>query len=237
VDDPIRAHRREAAAQPPRRACAAIEQGAGLTDRQRSGPPAGQDFDPLLVSSIQGQSLPHRRRLTKSLSSWQCHIHGALTAGLRRGQARANLLATIRRWLIEDRSAPRNQRHTARRVSERLVDEEGATVAEPTVRRAVARIRRELDLEQRDVVIVALRLPGEEAQVDFGFAEAIIAGVRTRISLFHLRLSHSGESVTVAYPTEGQEALREGHAIAFERLGGVPAMIRHDNAHSLVPGS
>jgi transposase len=138
-------------------------------------------------------------------------------------------LATIRRWLIEDRSAPRKQRHTARRIWERLVDEEDAEVSEPTVRRTVARLRRELDLERRDVAIVALHVPGEEAQVDFGKADAIIAGVRTRISLFHLRLSHSGQSVTVAYPTEGQEAFFEGHVLAFSRLGGVPGRIRYDN--------
>ncbi|MCZ7537523.1 MAG: IS21 family transposase [Acidimicrobiia bacterium] len=143
-------------------------------------------------------------------------------------------LATVRRWLIEDRSAPRKQRHTARRIWERLVDEEGAAVAEPTVRAAVARLKRELDLERRDVPIVALHLPGAEAQVDFGLAEAIIAGERTRVSLFHLRLSHSGEAVHVAYPTEGAEAFFEGHVIAFERLGGVPGLIRYDNASTLV---
>jgi transposase len=142
--------------------------------------------------------------------------------------------ATIRRWLIEDRQAPRKQRHTARRIWERLVDEEGVAVAEPTVRAAVRRLRAELDLERRDVAIVALHLPGEEAQVDFGLAEAIIAGVRTRVSLFHLRLSHSGEAVHVAYPSEGQEAFFEGHVIAFGRLGGVPHLIRYDNASTLV---
>jgi len=143
-------------------------------------------------------------------------------------------LATIRRWLIDDRAAPHKQRHTARRIWERLVDEEGAHVAEPTVRHWVAQLRGELDLERRDVAIVALHLPGEEAQVDFGLAEAIIAGERTRLSLFHLRLSHSGEAVHVAYPTEGAEAFFEGHVIAFERLGGVPGLIRYDNASTLV---
>ena len=42
--------------------------------------------------------------------------------------------ATIRAWLVADLSAPRKQRHTARRIWQRLVDERGATVAEATVR-------------------------------------------------------------------------------------------------------
>ena len=50
--------------------------------------------------------------------------------------------ATIRRWLVEDLDAPRKQRHTARRVWQRLIDEEGASVAESSVRALVARAGR-----------------------------------------------------------------------------------------------
>ncbi len=142
--------------------------------------------------------------------------------------------ATIARWLTEDRAVHRKQRHTARRIWQRLVDEAGATVSEPTVRRAVARLRRELDQGRHDVPIVALHLPGAEAQVDFGIAEVIIAGERTRVAVFELRLSHSGVAVHVAFGSEGQEAFLEGHVTAFARLGGVPARIRYDNARALV---
>jgi transposase len=143
-------------------------------------------------------------------------------------------VATIRRWLSEDGLAPRKQRHTARRIWERLVDEHGADVAESTVRRYVRGCRRELHLDHRDVAIVAHHLPGEEAQVDFGLAEVIIGGERTQVAVFELRLSHSGVAVHVAFPSEGQEAFLEGHVIAFERIGGVPARIRYDNARALV---
>jgi transposase len=142
--------------------------------------------------------------------------------------------ATIARWLTEDQAVHRKQRHTARRIWERLVDEEGATVSEPTVRRAVARLRRELDLERHDVAIVAHHLPGEEAQVDFGLADVFIGGELTRLAVFELRLSHSGAAVHVAFGSEGQEAFLEGHVTAFARLGGVPARIRYDNARALV---
>jgi transposase len=142
--------------------------------------------------------------------------------------------ATIARWLTEDWAVHPKQRHTARRIWERLVDEEHAAVSEPTVRRAVARLRRELDLERRDVAIVAHHRPGEEAQVDFGIAEVMIGPEKTRVAVFELRLSHSGAAVHVAYGSEGQEAFLEGHVIAFARLGGVPARIRYDNARALV---
>jgi transposase len=142
--------------------------------------------------------------------------------------------ATIRAWLAADADAPRKQRHTARRIWERLVDECRADVAESTVRRYVRECRRELNLEHRDVAIVAHHLAGEEAQVDFGLADVYIGGERTSVSVFELRLSHSGVAVHVAFGSEGQEAFLEGHVIAFDRIGGVPARIRYDNARSLV---
>lgn len=142
--------------------------------------------------------------------------------------------AVIRRWLTEDVAAPRKQRHTARRIWERLVDEEGATVSEPTVRRYVRTCRREIGLDRIDVAIVALHHPGDEAQVDFGLADAFIGGERTQVAVFELRLSHSGVAIHVAFGSEGQEAFLEGHVTAFARIGGVPARIRYDNARALV---
>jgi transposase len=142
--------------------------------------------------------------------------------------------ATIRGWLTDDKEAPRKQRHTARRIWERLIDEHNADVAESSVRRYVRACRRELHLDHVDVAIVAHHEPGEEAQVDFGLSDVFIAGERTQVAVFELRLSHSGVAVHVAFGSEGQEAFLEGHVIAFSRLGGVPTRIRYDNARALV---
>ncbi len=143
-------------------------------------------------------------------------------------------LATIRRWLIEDRSVPRKQRHTARRIWQRLLDEQGASVAESTVRAVVAALRSEIESGTPLVTVPQLHPPGVEAEVDFGEAAFWIAGVLTRLSIFHLRLSHSAKAVHVASPSEGQEAFLEGHAVAFEGLGGVPGRIRYDNLKTAV---
>ena len=142
--------------------------------------------------------------------------------------------ATIRAWLVADLDAPRKQRHTARRIWERLVDERGATVAEPTVRTYVARVRRELESGGAEVTIPQVHPPGEEAEVDFGKVSVWLDGELTELPVFHLRLSHSGRAVHVCFAGEGQEAFLEGHAIAFGRLGGVPRRIRYDNLSSAV---
>lgn len=75
---------------------------------------------------------------------------------------------TIREWLHAELSPPRKQRHTARRIWQRLVDERGATVAEPTVRAYVARVRRKLEYGQVAATVLQLHPPGAEAEVDFG---------------------------------------------------------------------
>jgi transposase len=140
----------------------------------------------------------------------------------------------IRAWLSEDLTAPRKQRHTARRVWQRLVEEHAAPVAEPSVRRVVRQVRAELEDRTTEVTIVARHAPGEEAEVDFGQATIIVAGEPLVVHLFHLRLSASARSVTLAFLGEDQAALLEGHALAFERLGGVPARIRYDNLRAAV---
>jgi len=142
--------------------------------------------------------------------------------------------ATIRTWLTDDLTAPRKQRHTARRVWQRLVDEQGALLAESTVRRYVRVIRAELDSTTSLVTVLQTHPAGDEAEVDFGAASIWLAGVLTTVSIFNLRLSHSARAVHVASGSEGQEAFLEGHVTAFERLGGVPGRIRYDNLKSAV---
>ena len=142
--------------------------------------------------------------------------------------------ATIRAWLVADLSAPRKQRHTARRVWQRLVDERGASVAESTVRAYVGRVRRELESGSVAVTIPQLPPPGEEAEADFGRVSVFLDGELTELSMFVMRLSHSGRAVHVCFPGEGQEAFLEGHAVAFERLGGVPRRVRYDNLKAAV---
>lgn len=138
-------------------------------------------------------------------------------------------VAVIDAWLLADKDAPRKQRHTARRIWQRLVAEHQATCAEVTVSRHVARRRAELGLQTREVSIPQTHLAGAEAEVDFGEFYATIAGLVVKCWMFVMRLSHSGKAFHVAFATQAQEAFLEGHVLAFEYFGGVPGRIRYDN--------
>ncbi|WP_240761091.1 IS21 family transposase [Mycolicibacterium sp. CR10] len=138
-------------------------------------------------------------------------------------------VTVIDAWLIVDKDAPRKQRHTARRIWQRLVAEHQATCSEVTVSRYVARRRTELGLETREVSISQTHLAGAEAEVDFGEFYATIAGLIVKCWMFVMRLSHSGKAFHIAFATQAQEAFLEGHVLAFEYFGGVPGRIRYDN--------
>jgi transposase len=140
----------------------------------------------------------------------------------------------IETWLEADKKAPRKQRHSARRVWQRLVEEHGADLSEPTVRRFVAEVRARQEFPLVEVAVPQHHPLGEEAEVDFGTATVVLAGALTEVQLFIMRLSASGRAYPRAYLNEGQEVFLDGHVRAFEHLGGVPARIRYDNLKAAV---
>lgn len=141
--------------------------------------------------------------------------------------------------LREDLDAPRKQRHTARRVHARLVGEHQVQVAYSTVRDYVRVRRRQIWAEAGrgldEAFVPQSHEPGAEAEVDFADLWIVLDGVKTKVHLFTFRLSYSGKAVHRAYATQSQEAFLDGHAAAFEALGGVPVVhIRYDNLKSAV---
>jgi transposase len=140
----------------------------------------------------------------------------------------------IDEWLIADQLAPRKQRHTAKRIWKRLVDEFGVEVAETTVRDHVRKRRRELGLTLGEVFVPQVHAPARTAEVDWGEADVDLAGARRKVHLFHMRSCFSGAAFTMASPVETQQAFLEGHALGFAWFGGVFAEVRYDNLGSAV---
>ena len=142
--------------------------------------------------------------------------------------------------LRQDLDAPKKQRHTARRILARLVDEHGVTaISYPTVRDYAARRRPEILAEAGRPLeagfVPQAHEPGAEGEVDFHDLWVVLRGVKTKTALFTMRLSYSGRAAHLASLSQGQEAFLEAHVYGFGRLGGVPAeKIRYDNLTSAV---
>jgi transposase len=181
----------------------------------------------LSIRALAERHRVHRRTVRQALES---AVPLARKTPQRQAPALGGHEATVRQWLVEDRKAPPKQRHTARRVWQRLVQERGAVVAESTVRAFVAQVRAELAGDASKVTVPQEHAPGEEAEVDFGEFQAFMDGVGLRLWLFVMRLSCSGRGFATAFAHQAQEAFFEGHVLAFAHFGGVPAgQIRYDN--------
>ncbi len=134
-------------------------------------------------------------------------------------------LPVIHQILQDDKKAPRKQRHTARRIFERLRDEHGYKGGLTVVKEAVASWR----LRFAEAFIPLAHRPGE-AQVDFGQAEVTLDGQTTTVALFVMTLPYSDATFVCAFPRECTESFLEGHVRAFAFFGGVPRRISYDNS-------
>jgi transposase len=133
-------------------------------------------------------------------------------------------LGVIDAILEDDKQRPAKQRHTAKRIFERLKEEHGFTgrytIVKDYVRTAMLR---------RQEMFVPLVHPAGEAQVDFGEVLVVIAGVEQKAHYLAMDLPQSDDCFVAAFPAETTEAFLEGHVRAFAYFGGVPTRILYDN--------
>jgi hypothetical protein len=156
---------------------------------------------------------------------------------VRAAPVREAVTGWIDEMLAEDLAAPAKQRHTAKRIFERLRDEHDARVSYSTVAKYVHRARAEITAAQARAEAASVagfvpqaKQPGAEAEVDFADVTVELAGRAARCYLFAFRLSCSGKGCHRVYASCAQEAFLEGHVTAFEEVGGVPwRHIRYDN--------
>ena len=137
-------------------------------------------------------------------------------------------LERIVQIIEDDKAVSKKQRHTSKRIYERL-KAEGYQGSYTQVKEAVREIKR----VKQEVFMPLVHRPGE-AQVDFGFAVAKVAGVLRKIAFFVMVLPHSDAFFVMAFEQECTETYWEGHERAFEFFGGVPSRISYDNSKVLV---
>ena len=128
-------------------------------------------------------------------------------------------LDRVQQILEDDRRVPRKQRHTAKRIFERI-QQEGYTQVKEAVR--------EIKQKGREVFVPLIHRPGE-AQVDFGFALVNVAGVLWKLPFFVMTLPYSDAIFVQVYERISTEIYWDAHRRAFEFFDGVPVRITYDN--------
>ena len=126
--------------------------------------------------------------------------------------------------LAADKGRSKKQRHTSKRIFERLRDEHGFTGKITIVKDYVAHCH-----QRSQEMFVPLTHPAGHAQVDFGEAIGVIGGVERKIHFLAMDLPHSDAIFVVGYPAETTEAFCDGHVQGFDFFGAVPQSILYDN--------
>ncbi|OZG56692.1 integrase [Bifidobacterium myosotis] len=133
-------------------------------------------------------------------------------------------------WLEADRLMPRKQRHTIKRVHERLLAETDYDGEYSTTLRYVHRWREANRSGADQQGFIRLDWRAGSMQVDFGLARAVIAGGQTDVHCLVVSLPWSNMRLCVALPGENAECLCHGLMLVFEHIGGVPPLVVMDNA-------
>ena len=169
------------------------------------------------------------RRFRLNFRTIQKIFHNEMPADYDRTASSATkitpFLPIIQGYLDEDKSLPPKQRHTGKRIDERLRDEHGYSYTYRTVNKALEKLR-----AKAKPLFMPLSHPRGQAQFDFGYAYAVIGGVRQKIAYAAMSLPYSNVRYVQAFPRECTETFQEALKRFFHFLGGVPTLITFDNS-------
>jgi transposase len=135
----------------------------------------------------------------------------------------------IEQWLEEDRRTRFKQRHTAKRIHHRLLEEHPGVYecSYPLVQRYLK--QRKSEGKEPSGYLELLWGEGE-AQADFGEADLIEAGLRRTVKYLTLSFPFSNGGYLQLFGGETAECVAQGLKDIFHHIGGVPSRIVFDNA-------
>ena len=119
----------------------------------------------------------------------------------------------------------RKQKHTAKRIRDRIEEELGINIAESTIRKAVAAKKAKI----AETFVPLEYIPGEAVQIDWGSAKIYLGGVRVAINYFCMRECSSGAIFGMTFYRQNEESFLEGIRAGLEFFGGVPRKVIFDN--------
>jgi len=134
--------------------------------------------------------------------------------------------------LIIDKKAPKKQRHTAKRIYQRLIDEHSFNGCYSSVKKYVRKAKRKL--YDKSQAAIPLKHPGGEAQCDFGELTINHQGIDKKAHMLILSFPYSNAAFVQLFWGQNRECLLEGLSNIFEFINGVPNKIWFDNLTAAV---
>jgi len=139
---------------------------------------------------------------------------------------------TIDSWLEEDKLHKRKQRHTAKRVHERLCKLDGFDCSYRLVAEYVKEKKKEIYGTDK-FAMPLVHKPGE-AQVDFGAAQYYERGILKYGKFLNVSFPYSNNGYLQLFPGENTECFMQGMKNILNYLGKVPRRMWFDNASTLM---
>jgi transposase len=139
--------------------------------------------------------------------------------------------ARVETLIAQNDHLPRKQRYTSHRIFE-IIRAEGYQGCESRVRQHLAAWK---EAHHPPELFLPLEFePGQDAQVDWGEAYAVIGGQRQKVQVFVMHLCYSRRTYAACFPSQNQESFLWAHVQAFRHFGGVPHRISYDNLATAV---
>lgn len=123
----------------------------------------------------------------------------------------------------------KKQKHTSKRIFDRLINERNFTGSYATINRAVRKLKAEKTVPLQSSVPLSYA-PGEAVQIDWGEATVYIDGQKTKVHTFCGRLCYSCDIFVQVYKAANEESFLEAQQLMFDFFGGVPRRLIFDNA-------
>jgi len=183
----------------------------------------------LSIRAISRQQRHSRKAIRKALE--HAEPEGYQRKAPRNAPVIAPYQTRIEELLKESEQMSRKQRYTGHKIYQ-LLQAEGYRSSESNLHRYVSLQRRAR--KHRPAYLPLEFDMGQDAQVDWGEAQAEINGARQTVQMFVMRLNYSKARFVAAFPFQKQEAFFEGHIQAFHFFGGVPRRITYDNLKTAV---
>ena len=132
----------------------------------------------------------------------------------------------ILEYFEEDQGTWEKQRHTAKRIYERLRDEEGFSGSYDSVQKYVKRLRATMRTKGTSELVWE---PGD-GQVDFGEADVYEDTDQIRRKYLTVSFPFSNDGFAQFFRGENAECVCQGLQDIFNYIGGVPKLLVFDNA-------
>lgn len=139
----------------------------------------------------------------------------------------------IDEWLEGDEKVPKKQRHTARRIYDRLCEEYGFTGSDRSVRDYVSKRKKEIYGSIGQEYLPLTEVAGD-AQFDFGEVLVIYEDQEVKMHEAVLTFPHANAGFSQLFFSNNQECVLEFLKRVFHYIDAVPRCIRFDNLTPVV---